>query len=291
MPSPVLDLHSVSRSYRAGIRGCSAEVTAVDAVSLQVAPGECVGITGGPGAGKTTLLLLAAGLLTPDSGTVRAVRAAYVPAHGVAHLFLGVRASLDFAASLVSVESCGVEPDLDDVLARCGLSELAMVRIGALTPGMRARVALAHALLCSPRLLLLDEPLAPLDNAQRRRYAALIVGLRRDGIGVVLAERDAALLRAFAARIITLAEGRVAVEPAPPLLLELEVGMPHQAAAVLSALLPFVVRRGRSLRVPLERVSAEEVLSACRDAGICVHGSRVISGWPSGGSRVAENDP
>jgi signal recognition particle subunit SEC65 len=64
--------------------------------------------------------------------------------------------------------------------------------------------------------------------------------------------------------------------------------MPRHAAAALSDRIPSVRRRGRALRVPLERISAEEVMSACRSLGISVYASRVIATVAKG--RVAEGD-
>ena len=82
MLPPALELRSVTRRYRAGVTGCSGEVTALDRVSLSVAPGECVGVAGAPGSGKSTLLLCAAGILRPHEGTVRAAQAAFVARRG-----------------------------------------------------------------------------------------------------------------------------------------------------------------------------------------------------------------
>ncbi|MFI5312407.1 MAG: ATP-binding cassette domain-containing protein, partial [Gemmatimonadales bacterium] len=94
--------------------GCSADVTALDGVSLAVSPGECVGVAGVAGAGKTTLLLCAAALLPPESGMVRGVRAAFVSVHGAApHPYLSVRASLEFAASLRELAGRDEATDVD----------------------------------------------------------------------------------------------------------------------------------------------------------------------------------
>ena len=76
--TPALELIAVTRRYRAGLGGCRGEVVALDQVSLRVERAEAVGLVGRPGAGKTTLLLCAAGLLRPDSGTVRGTGSAYV---------------------------------------------------------------------------------------------------------------------------------------------------------------------------------------------------------------------
>lgn len=284
--TPVLELRDVTRRYRAGVPGCSAEVTALDGVSLRVAAGECVGVAGAAGAGKTSLLLCAAGMLLPDSGTVRTHRAAFVPSHGPPHPYLSIRASLDFAATMRELAGSDDLPDIEGVIARAGLRELAGFRVGELTAGMRARATLAHALVEDPLLLCIDDPLASLDGAERRRYGALLSDLGTSGIAALVTARDEASLEGIAGRVVTLVAGRLAARPASARTLELEVRMPRHAATALSAKIPSVRRKGRALRVPLERVSAEEVLSECLSLGITVDGSRILTGRTPG--RVAE---
>ena len=69
-PSCVLSVRSLSKIYRVGLRGCTASARALDDVHLEVRRGEVVAIVGAANAGKTTLLRCAAGLLSPDDGTI-----------------------------------------------------------------------------------------------------------------------------------------------------------------------------------------------------------------------------
>ena len=235
-----LELRSVTRRYRAGVTGCSGEVTALDRVSLTVAPGECVGVAGAPGSGKSTLLLCAAGILRPHEGTVRAVPAAFVARRGSSEAQLGSHA------------------------------------------------ALSHALLAAPRLLCLDDPLALLDESARERYVTLLHKLRGAGVAVLISGRNPQALDSSSSRIITLESGRISPAVQRRRTLELEVGMPSYAVTALANRIPSVRRLGHALRVALDGVTAEEVLSACLALGIRVHGSRVITTAAPG--RVAEAD-
>jgi ABC-type multidrug transport system ATPase subunit len=235
-----LELRSVTRRYRAGVTGCSGEVTALDRVSLTVAPGECVGVAGAPGSGKSTLLLCAAGILRPHEGTVRAVPAAFVARRGSSEAQLGSHA------------------------------------------------ALSHALLAAPRLLCLDDPLALLDESARERYVTLLHKLRGAGVAVLISGRNPQALDSSSSRIVTLESGRISRAVQRRRTLELEVGMPSYAATALANRIPSVRRLGHALRVALDEVTAEEVLSACLALGIRVHGSRVITTAAPG--RVAEAD-
>ena len=235
-----LELRSVTRRYRAGVTGCSGEVTALDRVSLTVAPGECVGVAGAPGSGKSTLLLCAAGILRPHEGTVRAVPAAFVARRGSSEAQLGSHA------------------------------------------------ALTHALLAAPRLLCLDDPLALLDESARERYVTLLHKLRGAGVAILISGRNPQALDSSSSRIVTLESGRISRAVQRRRTLELEVGMPSYAATALANRIPSVRRLGHALRVALDEVTAEEVLSACLALGIRVHGSRVITTAAPG--RVAEAD-
>lgn len=233
-----LELRGVTRRYRAGVTGCSGEVTALDRVSLTVAAGECVGVAGAPGSGKSTLLLCAAGILRPHEGMVRAAPAAFVARRGSSEAQLG------------------------------------------------AHAALTHALRAAPRLLCLDDPLALLDDPARERYVGLLHELRGAGIAVLVSARIAGALDGFASRVVTLESGRIARAVRRRRTLELEVGMPSHAAIALALRVPSVRRLGPALRVALDDITAEEVLSACLALGIRVHGSRVITSAAPG--RVAE---
>jgi len=233
-----LELRSVTRRYRAGVTGCSGEVTALDRVSLTVAAGECVGVAGAPGSGKSTLLLCAAGVLRPHEGAVIAAPAAFVARRGSSEAQLGSHA------------------------------------------------ALTHALRADPRLLCLDDPLGLLDAPARERYIALLHELRGAGIAVLVSGRDARVLESCASRLVTLESGRISRAFRRRRTLELEVGMPSYAATALANRIPTVRRLGHALRVELDDVTAEEVLSACLALGIRVHGSRVITTAAPG--RVAE---
>jgi Cu-processing system ATP-binding protein len=285
--APALELHGISRRYRAGIAGCSAQVSALSGVSLTVAPGERVAVVGSAGAGKTTLLLCAAGILTPDRGAVRAARAAYVAGHGSAHPYVSVRASLEFASTMHELDGRDDTPDVQAVLLRTGLSGVAHIRVGALDAGMRARAAVAHALLQAPGLLCLDEPLASVGAYERREYGALLQLLAGDGIATLVTARDARQVADVADRVVALECGQL-LQSCDRRTLELDVGMPGFAANALAGRIPSVRCRGRALRVSLDRISAEEVRSACQSLGIDVRGSRVLSARAPASGRVAE---
>jgi len=146
-------------------------VVAVDRIDLQIAAGEFVAILGPSGCGKSTLLRIIAGLDHPTDGVVELDR------HGIAYVFqdahlLPWRTVLGNAA--LPLELMGVARSqrlaaAKNALERIGLAD-AMDRYPAqLSGGMKMRVSLARALVTEPKLLLLDEPFAALDEITRQK--------------------------------------------------------------------------------------------------------------------------
>jgi ABC-type multidrug transport system ATPase subunit len=322
-----LELCDVTRSYRAGVSGCGAAVRVLDGVSLRVDLGQVVGVVGEEGAGKTTLLLCAAGLLRPDAGAVvwfgarrRAGRAdgppagvAFVPARASYYPFLTVREALDHYAALhLSVGRAEREREARLALERVGLADRCGERVARLASEALRRLAMAQALLARPRLLLLDAPLAGLDGEARRAVVELIAGSAREGAAVLLAARAARGLHGLVSRAERLRDGRLSEVvgdgelAAVELALELRVASPGADGVALARALaahgrraaggsisfqgaPVVEWRGDLLRVALLAATPEEVLAHCRELGVVVYESRVVSSDLAGGERrVAE---
>ena len=286
-----LELRDITIRY-----GVSRARPALDGASLSVAAGACVGIVGNEGSGTTTLLQCASGLVGPDSGSVRwfgshrwhVGRAAYAAPAPEAHPYLSVQAWLDFTASQLDDPSAP-DPDVASVMQRSALTEFARIRVGHLTPGVAARVALAAALLRHPRVVLFDRPFDLLSGAERVRLAQTLAYLRADGITMVVAAHEAVALASLAPdQMRVLVAGRIASARPDDATLEIDVPLPIEARSRLALRVPSVYRRGRSLRVPLARLSPEQVLSECRALGIEVRGSRLLGREEPSRRRVAE---
>jgi ABC-type multidrug transport system ATPase subunit len=295
--APALELRRASVRY--GPAG-SAGPFALDSASLTVGQGECVGLVGGPGSGTTTLLLCAAGLVGTDAGSARwfgshrwqSARAAYAPAAAEGHAYLSVRAWLDFSASQRADDATGAEPDVPGAMSLASITEFARIRVGHLTPGVAARVALAGALVAAPRILLCDRPFDALSHAERLRLAQVLGALRREGLTLVVAAREPAALAALAPeRVYYIADGRIGPADATDAALELDVPLPIEARSRLALRMPSVYRRGRAIRIPLERITPEQILGECRALGIEVRASRVVPRELPTRRRVAEPAP
>jgi lipoprotein-releasing system ATP-binding protein len=175
-------------------------------VSLQVAQGEVVAVTGPSGSGKSTLLHLLGGLDRPDSGEVYwgGVRAdaldtqarARLRAQSVGLVFqhhylladLNVLDNLRVPGLLLKQDQTMRAREL---LAAVGLAGREKAMPGQLSGGERQRVALARALVARPAILLADEPTGSLDTANAEAVSALMVELaRQNGAGVLLVTHD-----------------------------------------------------------------------------------------------------
>jgi len=205
---------------------------------LEVGPGEVLAVLGPNGAGKTTLLRALAGLLPITRGSI-VVSAGHdemiwddpeasvlvpAPDRGVGLLFqdhrlfphLSVLDNVAFGVRAQGLRRRAARSAASQWLRRVGLAELADRRPGALSGGQSQRVALARALAASPRLLLLDEPLAALDASTRIEIRA---ELRQHLAGfdgpTLLVTHDPLEALVLADRIVVLESGRVVQEGAP----------------------------------------------------------------------------
>jgi ABC-type lipoprotein export system ATPase subunit len=180
-------------------------------LDADVRGGRLCAVTGPSGSGKTTLLHLLAGLDLPDAGTIevagveltrldRAARAAarrdsiaYVGQHSGLVPHLSALENVELALTLRG--AAGARGDALHALESVGLAERLMQRVGRLSQGERARVAIARAVAARPRLLLADEPTSRLDGANAIAVALLLARLAREtGAAVVCATHDSLVI-------------------------------------------------------------------------------------------------
>ncbi|TFC53070.1 MULTISPECIES: ABC transporter ATP-binding protein [unclassified Cryobacterium] len=172
-----VEVTDVSRVF-AGRKGAS--VTALDAVSLTVAPGEFVSLIGPSGCGKSTLLRLIADLDTPTSGTIKvfgktASQARIDQDYGIAFQQAGllpwrtVTGNIELPLELHGAGKAARRERAAELIELVGLSDFAGHYPDQLSGGMQQRVAIARSLAESPSLLLMDEPFGALDEMTRER--------------------------------------------------------------------------------------------------------------------------
>jgi zinc transport system ATP-binding protein len=177
--------------------------TLLQDVDIDVAAGEIVTLIGPNGAGKTTLVRVLLGMLPPNRGEVRrepGLRVGYVPQR------LDVDRTIPLtAARFVALGWRAASAEIERALAEVGAAALLERPLSELSGGELQRVVLARALVRTPELLVLDEPVRGLDYAGEAEFYTLIGRLRSErGLGVLLVSHDLHIVMAQSDRVICL---------------------------------------------------------------------------------------
>ncbi|MCB2099369.1 MAG: ATP-binding cassette domain-containing protein [Rhodobacterales bacterium] len=208
-------------------------VTAIDGVSFAMEPGELLGLIGPNGAGKTTMMRAITGVVTPDQGTVVLAGRDLKGLGTAARIRRGLGLSqqlvrpfrdmtvLDNVAlaaghaktagpwgALARVDRSAERDRARDLLDRVGIADVADAWPGNLPLGFLKRLEVARALALDPQLLLLDEPLAGLNQIEAGQLADTIVDLNRQGLSIVLIEHNLGEVLRICTRIVVLDNGR-----------------------------------------------------------------------------------
>jgi putative ABC transport system ATP-binding protein len=221
----VIEAEELTRHYQLGAR----TVTALDAVSVLIKPGDYVAVTGPSGSGKTTLMKLLGCLDRPSSGRYRldGIDVAGLSANRLAEIRNRVIGFL-FQSFLLLPQSTALEnvemplayagvPRAErrrralEALARVGLADREDHRPARLSGGEQQRVALARAVINRPSLLLADEPTGALDGASAAEVLRLFDELNRAGVTIVLVTHDMSVA-ARARRVLRFKLGRLELE-------------------------------------------------------------------------------
>ncbi len=188
MTLPVVLVENLTRRF--------GDFVAVDQVSFEIQPGEIVGYLGPNGSGKTTTIRMLLGLLEPDEGSatvlgfdayrqteqVRA-RVGYMSQKFAIYDDLTVWENMQFYGGVYGITS---KASINETLAHVGLEGHSSTLTRGLSAGWRQRLALAIALVHSPRLLFLDEPTSGVDPNARRAFWDLIYDLAADGVTILV---------------------------------------------------------------------------------------------------------
>jgi lipopolysaccharide export system ATP-binding protein len=197
---------------------------AVDGVDLSVGPGEIVGLLGPNGAGKTVTFYMISGILRPDSGVItlggkditqlpmakRAQRGlGYLPQERSIFRHLTAEENVALVYECHGEKSRDAEFHARKLLAKFGLSDLADVRASRLSGGQQRRLEVARATASEPRIILFDEPFAGIDPLTIEMLHAMMLDLRREGIGVLITDHNVMEAFALCDRAYVLFDGRV----------------------------------------------------------------------------------
>jgi len=220
-------------------------VVALDDISFEAQPARITALIGPNGAGKTTLINIVSGLLRPTAGRVlfdgrdiTGLPAHQIAAAGIARTFQNIRLFGDSSVlenvmvarhlhrhdSLLEAllwlprarrEEHASRKVAYELLERLQIAHLAYLPATALSYGDQRRVEIARALAVEPRLLLLDEPAAGMNEAETERLAGLLTQLREQGLTLLLIEHDRDLVMRVRDYVVVLSFGRKLAEGTP----------------------------------------------------------------------------
>ena len=210
----------------AGLEKRFGKLAALRGVDLEVPWGAIVAVLGPNGAGKSTLLRILATTVLPDSGHAEVAGHDVVTHSAAARRSLGLvlgderswywrltgRENLEFYAALHGLRRPAARRRAGELLAAVDLADAADRRFDRYSSGMRARLALARALLHEPPVLCLDEPTATLDPVAAASFRALVRRQAETGRAVLFTTHDLHEAAAVASNVVVLAAGRVAAK-------------------------------------------------------------------------------
>ncbi|WP_058187881.1 ATP-binding cassette domain-containing protein [Terracidiphilus gabretensis] len=228
----LVEVQSVTKSYlrRAGLK--TEERTVVDDVSLEIEPGETLGLVGESGSGKTTVARMILGLVKPTSGTVRVggvdvavargaemkkLRLEMQPVFQDPYAALNPRMQvLEIVTEPFAIHKPGMGPNARHaeaviLLKQVGLDESALGRYPhEFSGGQRQRINIARALALRPKLLILDEPVSALDVSVGAQIVNLLRTLQREhGLTYLFISHSMPLVRYLSTRIAVMERGRL----------------------------------------------------------------------------------
>ena len=231
-PQSQPDLEFGAISLR-GVTKRFGDVTAVDALDLDIAAGEMFSLLGGSGSGKTTLLNLIGCVDIPSDGAVR------IAGHNTSALNDAALTNLRLRKLGFIFQSFNLIPVLDvfqnvefplllqgeltkeeraqrvkEILRRVGLTDQIHQRPNELSGGQRQRVAIARALVTRPTLLVADEPTGNLDTATTEEVIELMKSLNASGLTVVMVTHEPEVAQ-HAKRVVYFVDGRIAADGTP----------------------------------------------------------------------------
>lgn len=206
MINPTLEFDQASFAYNG--------TPVLTGITGTVFPGEALALIGPNGAGKTTLLRGILGEVRLVSGVMRRApgRMGYVPQSADLDLTFPVTVRQVVGMGLIGVRTNQKRARIDAALARVDLLDKAPLRFGDLSGGQRQRVLLARALVCEPKLILLDEPFNGLDEPNRVALLQTIQEAKDDGVAVVASTHDLRLAKETCEKAALLAGKQIAFD-------------------------------------------------------------------------------
>ena len=220
MAEPLLRIRHLTKKF--------GDATVVDDLSLEIMPGECLGVIGPNGAGKTTTIRICLGLTGPDGGTIEAFGMPLPEQVREAKMRIGVVTQFDSLdpdftcaenlrvyGAYFGLTRAVIEERVPKLLAFAALQAKANAKPGELSGGMKRRLSLGRALVNDPDLLLLDEPTTGLDPQARHLMWERLGTLLQQGKAILLTTHFMDEAERLCDRLLVLDHGKKIAEGTP----------------------------------------------------------------------------
>jgi len=216
----MLTIQNLSKTYPGGVR-------ALRGVSLEIPPG-MFGLLGPNGAGKSTLMKILATLLEPDTGSAKLGDLdlvankdetrrllGYLPQEFGVYPKMSAAQLLNHLAVMKGIDNAGERKEIvEGLLQQTNLWDVRKKALGGFSGGMKQRFGIAQALLANPKLIIVDEPTAGLDPAERNRFLNLLSSIGRNVV-VILSTHIVDDVRELCSRMAMISNGELLLEGAP----------------------------------------------------------------------------
>jgi macrolide transport system ATP-binding/permease protein len=286
MPSPLLELKAVGRTYHSG----GEPLTVLRDVNLVIQSGEFVAIMGASGSGKSTLMNIIGCLDKPSTGaySIRGIDVASLDGDALAALrrdtFGFIFQRYNLMSDLSAVENaevpavyCGMAKTqraahASDLLRELGLGDRLLHHPNQLSGGQQQRVSIARALMNGGPVILADEPTGALDSHGGKEVMAILVKLHGQGHTIIVVTHDSDIAD-YAHRIVRIADGRITSDEQQ----KGEAGSPAQTGETAMDAKPGVAILGEALKMALRSLLHNRLRTALTMLGIIIGVASVVA--------------
>ena len=215
MNEPLLVFRGIEKTY--------AETNILRNVDISLYPGKCILLSGNNGSGKTTLLKIIAGLETPSRAEIEfsgkshswksailSIRREIIYLHQQPYLLSGtVESNVSYGLRFTHLNRKQLRESVKEALEWAGLSDVAKQQAKTLSGGVQQRVAFTRAWILTPKILLLDEPMANMDIESREQACDLLKRMKSEGMSIVITSHDTNIIDGLIDIHFSLSDGKL----------------------------------------------------------------------------------
>lgn len=217
--SPIIEVHNLVVEYGQG----SKRVRAVDGISFEIHPGECVGFVGVNGAGKSTTIKTLMGFIFPNSGSARLFgmpagavesrkRIGYLPEVALYYPFMKGRELLELYGGLHGMTPHELRQRIPELFEELGLRGKEEVLLRNYSKGMQQRLGIAQAIIADPELLIFDELSSGLDPVGRFDLRRVLQKLKDRGRTIFFSSHELTEVENLCDRVIIIHQGQIVTQ-------------------------------------------------------------------------------